>query len=411
MEPLLRGEYLSRVPSANFAFSRPGLITFRVPQSVLQSSELQPAGLLHRTYGRGIGNVQVPKQAVLSVPSNADSELAGKPHRFGVKQFLELAQSAEGLNNIVAALTPGLISLLSAQPQRSWDGLHFWVRDGLCPAAQWGREQTNEAVPRLHDMEQQFRDAVVAQGWVPPLTAGVSVPDLGRRILDICLVEPHQVLVGEHLVQHTYQRWPGGVLPLVPTAHPPISRAYFKVREAACWAELPINSDDLCVEIGSAPGGSCQWLLEQGCRVIGVDPAEIDPWVMQHPHFSHIRRRGREVKRRDLRGCRWLLSDANLPPNYILDTMQDLLTHPDVRPAGLILTLKLPSTGLLDQWQVYRQRVQAWGFPHVRGRQLVYNRQEVCLVATRTPSNTSVRGIPRASSGSPSRASFPARPS
>ena len=46
--------------------------------------------------------------------------------------------------------------------------------------------------------------------------------------------------------------------------------------EALQWSRLPVQKGDAVVEIGSAPGGACQRLLEGGLKVTGVDPSEMD---------------------------------------------------------------------------------------------------------------------------------------
>ena len=120
-----------------------------------------------------------------------------------------------------------------------------------------------------------------------------------------------------------------------------ISRAYLKIVEALQWSELPVAAGDRCVEIGSAPGGSCLALLERGLLVTGIDPAEMDATVLAHPNFTHLRARAKDVKRSVFRDCRWLVMDANVAPNYTLDTLDALLTQAGVRPQGLVLTLKL----------------------------------------------------------------------
>ena len=51
------------------------------------------------------------------------------------------------------------------------------------------------------------------------------------------------------------------------------------------WSDLPLEPDDECVEIGCAPGGASQALLERGLFVTGIDPADVDPvvWVERIP--------------------------------------------------------------------------------------------------------------------------------
>jgi 23S rRNA (cytidine2498-2'-O)-methyltransferase len=203
----------------------------------------------------------------------------------------------------------------------------------------------------------------------------------GEAVLDCALVEPHEWWVGWHDAGSPETRWPGGVPPLVaPTAL--ISRAYLKIEEALRWAELPIRPGDRCVEIGSAPGGSCAALLERGCIVTGIDSAEMDAAVLANPRFTHMRARARKVPRALFRDVRWLMSDTNVAPKHTLDSVEAIVTARDVRIEGLVLTLKLTDARLTAELPVYHKRIRGWGYEHVRARQLAFNRQEVCVVAT-----------------------------
>ena len=162
-----------------------------------------------------------------------------------------------------------------------------------------------------------------------------------------------------------------------------MSRAYAKMEEALAWSALPLAAGDECVEIGCAPGGASQALLDRGLFVTGIDPAEVDPAVLAHPRFRHLRKRGKEVRRSEFVGVRWLAVDVNLAPNYSLDAVEAIVNHPGVAIRGLVLTLKLADWSLAEQLPELAARVRGWGFRDVRLRQLATGGQEVCLVALR----------------------------
>ncbi len=380
MESLVKAEYLAQVPTARLAFSRRGIVTFKLPDKSDASVAVVPMGILPRTFGTSLVHVQAKSE---SDPSDAREEPVHS--RIGAREFLELLQDVDRFveSPTTSNLIQRTIEAVERTQQGPWDGLHLWARDGLLPATNWSRIPNLELPIGWQRFSLRLTEALQKKSLLCSNCRCNDNAEIGQRILDLCLVEPTQLIVGQHQVRHRFQRWSGGVIPPVPTAVAPVSRAYFKIREAVSWAGLNIRPGQTGVEIGSAPGGSCQWLLEQGLQVIGIDPADIDPIVANHPNFTHIRRRGREVKRNDLKKCDWLLSDANLPPNYVLDTIEDLVRHPLVKPRGLVLTLKLPDTKLLEHWHDWTTRVASWGFTKTRGRQLVFNRQEVCLVATR----------------------------
>jgi 23S rRNA (cytidine2498-2'-O)-methyltransferase len=204
---------------------------------------------------------------------------------------------------------------------------------------------------------------------------------VGESVLDCVLVEPHEWWLGSHRAESPETRWPGGV-PLLSAPEGMISRAYLKIEEALRWSELPIRPGDRCVEIGSAPGGSCAALLERGCIVTGIDPAEMDATVLANPRFTHVRARARDVPRAVFRDVRWLMSDTNVAPKHTLDTVEAIVTAHDVRLEGLVLTLKLTDPRSAAELPAFHKRIRGWGYGHVRARQLAFNRQEVCVVAT-----------------------------
>ena len=104
-------------------------------------------------------------------------------------------------------------------------------------------------------------------------------------ILDVVVLEPGQWWIGYHRAVSWPARWPGGAIPVVLPAHA-VSRAYAKMEEAIQWSGLPLAAGDECVEIGCAPGGASQALLDRGLFVTGIDPADVDPVVLAHPRFG-----------------------------------------------------------------------------------------------------------------------------
>ena len=199
-------------------------------------------------------------------------------------------------------------------------------------------------------------------------------------MIDVIQVEPDRWLLGWHTAANVVSCWPGGV-PLL-ERRKVVSRAYYKMEEALRWSEFPIQTGQRVVELGAAPGGACQSLLEHGLRVIGVDPAEISPDVLAHPQFEHWRRRAAEIRKRDLSGVDWLVCDSNVAPQYTLDSVEGIVGNQHVRFKGMILTLKMPDWRLVDHLQDYTARIQGWGFSDVRIRHLAFNRQELCVAAS-----------------------------
>ena len=205
----------------------------------------------------------------------------------------------------------------------------------------------------------------------------------GETVLDVVKVEPNVFMVGMHTITHAsaiHARYPGGILP-VSLPEEAVSRAYLKFNEGILWSGIILKKGDKCLDIGASPGGCSQFLLQHGVNVFGVDPGAIHPVVQNHPRFTHIRSRIKDTKRSLFRNARWIVADMNVAPNYTLDVLEEVLAKTDGTVRGLLFTLKLIRWELAGKLPMLLDRIRTWGFTNVRMKQLVFNRQEVMVVA------------------------------
>jgi 23S rRNA (cytidine2498-2'-O)-methyltransferase len=201
-----------------------------------------------------------------------------------------------------------------------------------------------------------------------------------RLVLDVIVLAPGEWWIGYHCAVRLHERWPGGAIPVLLPEHA-VSRAYAKMVEALAWSGLPLAAEDECVEIGCAPGGASQALLERGLFVTGIDPADVDPAVVAHPRFRHLKKRGKDVRRKEFEGVRWLAADMNIAPEATLDEVEAIVTHPGIAIRGMVLTLKFSDWKQGAHLPEFIAQVRGWGYRDVRTRQLSTGGQEVCLVA------------------------------
>lgn len=335
-EAVCKSEILSNHSDLKFAFSRPGFLTFKDEKESLPNKFVLKSTFA-RTYGWSVGNL------------NSDDISAQIDNLFHCEKQLVDSQH-----------------------------LHVWQRDSRIPgtggfepgqsvlAEQIGQRLCSEIDIRLKTKLQANRIAKVDQ-----------------QIFDVILVDPNYWFLGYHFATTKFQRWPGGT-PLVETTEPVVSRAYFKLLEALLWTGIQINPGDICAEIGSSPGGACQLLLEKQAKVIAIDPADLDPEIAENENLVFFRCRAKEIRKKELKDVRWLLSDVNEAPNYTLDAIEEIVTNQNTKKVkGLILTLKLTDLNLAKNIPQWIRRVREFGFQMVKTRQLAFNRKEICLMAVR----------------------------
>jgi 23S rRNA (cytidine2498-2'-O)-methyltransferase len=258
--------------------------------------------------------------------------------------------------------------------------LHVWQR---VPEAADDDGLATFVTPLCREIESALRAAAPEQSTLArEVAAHRKAARRNSRVLDVVVVEPGEWWIGYHAAVKPAERWPGGAIPVRLPSHA-VSRAYAKLEEAIQWSGFPLSADDECVEVGCAPGGASQALLERGLFVTGIDPADVDPAVLEHPRFRHLKKRGSDVRRSEFEGVRWLVADMNIAPQDTLDEVEAIARHPGASIRGLLLTLKFSEWSVAEQLPKFVSRVHGWGYRDVRCRQLVTGGQEICLVALR----------------------------
>jgi 23S rRNA (cytidine2498-2'-O)-methyltransferase len=339
-EKAVKAELAVRWPAFRLAFSRPGFLTFKLPPKHALADDFDLESVFARAYAFSFG------------------EVAG--------------DDQEELDAAVWNLAKG----------RTIQRIHVWEKDRCEPGIHRFEPSITPAAIDAHQL--LFRQCPRPQNLAKNADDPTAPAKVGELILDTVIIAPNQWWVGFHRANLVPSRNPGGMTSLQ-LPDDAVSRAWLKMEEGLRWSELPIPRGARVAEIGSAPGGASQALLAHGFIVTGIDPAEMAPAVLNHPQFTHIRRRSMEVRRRDFQKIRWLTADMNVAPEYTLDAVEAIVTHPRVNVRGLLLTLKLPNWDLAASLPEYTARIQSWGFNQVRARQLQFDRREVCVAALQQP--------------------------
>ena len=339
-EKAARAEITANHPNLALAFSRPGFVTFKLSEEAKLPENFTLKSTLARTWGWSRGKCAGESADEMIEQITADPRLADCQH------------------------------------------LHVWQRDPALP----GKNGFEPGVSALADSVGQLFASKLSSTTANQADVGTSrvnrVAQPDEKVFDVVMVEPNEWWFGYHVASHVAGRWPGGA-PQFDTTVETCSRAYFKLKEALLWSGIKVQPGDVCAEIGSAPGGACQLLLELGATVIGIDPAEMEDEILQHPQFTHIRKQSSEVRKKDFSNVKWLVSDMSVTPTYTLDAIEEIVSHDRVDVTGLVMTMKLTDWKLVDDIPAAMKRVRGLGFKFVRARQLAFNRREFCIVAVK----------------------------
>jgi predicted rRNA methylase YqxC with S4 and FtsJ domains len=158
-----------------------------------------------------------------------------------------------------------------------------------------------------------------------------------------------------------------------------ISRAYYKLAQSYKAFDIVLNPDEDILELGSSPGGASQFLLEQGCRVDAVDPAEMDPSIISYSQFKHYKMPLEKLNSSLLKSSYdWIVCDINLPFDIIF---HHLLALNLTVSKGMFLTIKIQKLSELKKFKAYLARLKQLGFKKNGLTYLNHHRHETMLYA------------------------------
>ena len=333
-EPTLKKEMaekaLSSGTGAKFAFSRPGFLTFKTEGDL--PGDFVISSVFARAYGVSVGKFGVDTAKIMNEARKI--------------------QLAHGLSGKLK--------------------FHIFERDQHVPSEEPKGYKRDEWVRAI-------KKGILAQKGFQALLDDSSVPKVGDLVIDLIAVEEKEWWLGYHIHTLEHSPWSGGVAPIKLPPEAP-SRAYLKLEEALLWSGAPLQKGDTAVEIGSAPGGASFALLKRDLKVVGIDPAQMDPRIMRHPHYRHIENVVAQVPREQLpESVEWLLLDMNVAPGISLFQVDRLATRMKDTLLGVILTLKLNEWKMADEIPSMLDHLRAMGMVRLRAAQLSHFRQEILV--------------------------------
>jgi 23S rRNA (cytidine2498-2'-O)-methyltransferase len=169
--------------------------------------------------------------------------------------------------------------------------------------------------------------------------------------------------------------WSGGAVRFQKEAAQ-ISRAKFKLLEAESAFAIDFRQFQNALDIGAAPGGWTEFLLERGLRVTAVDPGKLDAALLKNPRLTYLPRNAENIDF-PAQSFDLLVCDMNGSPNQTAKLIAKLL--PMLKVEGiLLLTIKLMHK---KPFQTVKETLVTLGnrVVLVRAKQLFHNREELTL--------------------------------
>jgi 23S rRNA (cytidine2498-2'-O)-methyltransferase len=202
--------------------------------------------------------------------------------------------------------------------------------------------------------------------------------EAGLPLAQVCLFGRGRAAVGLVNAREALSLAAGGRSRMKRTGGAP-SRAAMKLDEALDWYGVAPGKGEVCVDLGSAPGGWTRRLVERGARVVSVDPAQLAPDLRTHPKVKHVRASAFDYAPDG--PVDWLFCDMAWRP---LEVAQLLGKWARRRWASqLVANIKLPMKDKLPVLVRVRQTLEDAGWSRVRMRQLYHDRDEVTVTARR----------------------------
>ena len=132
--------------------------------------------------------------------------------------------------------------------------------------------------------------------------------------------------------------FPNGEVSFVEDRAAPPSRAYLKLWELFTLTGEKPQPGELCLDLGSSPGG-WTWVLQSlGARVISVDKAPLDPRIAALPGVAIRRESAFALEPKKIGGIDWLFSDVVCYPRRLLALVERWLAAGNCR--RFVCTLK-----------------------------------------------------------------------
>ncbi len=258
-----------------------------------------------------------------------------------------------------------------------------WLNPVFLPAS-----SVSSAVKQLRSLQLRwanyafhlYRRTELIQAQLPPLKHPVLEflgPLPAKPVGSWTLVAENSILASTNCTSC----FPNGVVHFQENKIDPPSRAYLKLWELFTVYGVRPQPGDVCLDLGSSPGG-WTWVLEQmQCAVISVDKAPLDPRLLKSPRVRYLERSAFSIIPDEIGKINWFFSDVICYPARLLRLVKSWLQ------SGLcdnfVCTLKLQGETDLAVLKAFAE------IPGSRILHLYHNKHELTWVRIAGPGDIS----------------------
>lgn len=241
-------------------------------------------------------------------------------------------------------------------------------------------------VPAGTSVAVQARAINTNLAWQPVQLKTACDDVLQRHGLQPVIKDPQWVISVTQVRQHVYyglspasrnlSDWAGGMMHFR-KEKADVSRAKFKLLEAIIRFELDLPAGGKALDLGAAPGGWTQELLQRGLRVFAVDTGELDPRLKNAKGLQFSQTNVRNLRFAPGEQFDIITCDMSWDPLFAVSLVNGLVANLRVH-GQIIMTVKLMGKQPLPTIQrVFATLDKSLRIRHAQ--HLWHNRQEITL--------------------------------
>jgi 23S rRNA (cytidine2498-2'-O)-methyltransferase len=207
---------------------------------------------------------------------------------------------------------------------------------------------------------------------------------INKSVLNLISLGEKEVWFGLHKFAQNTTQWPNSNVQIDQPAQAP-SNAYLKLAQIVSLFDIKFSASDNWLDFGSAPGGASYYLLDNGCRVWGIDTANMSQIISDDSKYTHIKRSVQDLSQEDLPDVEinWVHVDLNLNPKQSIKEVLRLCKKYNFTLRGIIFTVQMVNLDQVKNIESIEDEFDDWGFTDINSRQVPAHKQEYVLIGRR----------------------------